>query len=153
MFRPGLHSLTHENHPQAFPNGPFAFRGSWVGSCDIVSSARNTLVQTIGRVRIAEGLIFGYPDTILSFTRPTIPRFRPLVIERDLSYILRATGPVKNTLILVNRLPLEILSRTLKHRADVESLVKATHIRPYWRSTAPPAHLSGPTSGFNPVIT
>lgn len=56
-------------------------------------------------------------------------------IERDLSVILRATREVKNTLVLVNRLPPEVLSRALEHRASEETLIKATHICQYWRST------------------
>ena len=42
---------------------------------------------------------------------------------------------MKNTLIPVNRLPPEILSRVLGHHADGQTLIEATHVCRYWRST------------------
>jgi len=58
-----------------------------------------------------------------------------LGIERKLRKILQSTKVIKNTFPPVNRLPPEILSSILEHRASDLDLVAATHVCRHWRST------------------
>ena len=55
-------------------------------------------------------------------------------VERDLSAILCAVRAARNTHVPINRLPPEVLSRILEHRASEQDLVAATHVCQHWRS-------------------
>ena len=55
--------------------------------------------------------------------------------QRKVRQVLQATKAIENTFVPVNRLPLEILSNVLEHRASNADLVTATHVCQHWRST------------------
>ena len=57
------------------------------------------------------------------------------VVEQDLCGILRTTREIMNTSIPISKLPPEILSRILEHRVHEQTLIAATHVCQYWRST------------------
>jgi len=56
-------------------------------------------------------------------------------MERKLREVLQATKAIKNTFPPVNKLPPEVLSTVLEHRANDLDLIAATHVCRHWRFT------------------